>query len=53
MSIGKRIEASMIAARKKPVDIARHLKISESAVSQWFSTDTGPKSARVSDLARF
>ena len=53
MSIGKRIEASMIAARKKPVDIARHLKISESAVSQWFSKDTGPKSARLSDLARF
>jgi len=53
MGIGKRIEAAMIAARKKPVDIARHLKISESAVSQWFGKDTGPKSARLSDLARF
>lgn len=53
MGIGKRIEAAMIAARKKPVDIARHFKISESAVSQWFSKDTGPKATRLVDLARF
>lgn len=53
MGIGKRIEAAMIAARKKPVDIARHFNISESAVSQWFSKDTGPKATRLVDLARF
>lgn len=53
MGIGKRIEAAMVAARKKPVDIARHFKISESAVSQWFSKDTGPKATRLVDLARF
>ena len=53
MGIGKRIESAMMRAGKKPVDIARHLKISESAVSQWFSKDTGPKSVRLSDLAHF
>lgn len=53
MGIGKRIESAMTAARKKPVDIARHFNISESAVSQWFSKDTGPKTARLVDLARF
>ena len=53
MAIGKRIENAMIRAGKKPVDIARHLKISESAVSQWFAKDTGPKSVRLSDLAAF
>jgi len=53
MAIGKRIESAMQRAGKKPVDIARHLKISESAVSQWFAKDTGPKSVRLSDLAAF
>jgi transcriptional regulator with XRE-family HTH domain len=43
----------MVKAGRKPVDIARHLKISESAVSQWFSKDTGPKSIRLADLASF
>ena len=43
----------MQKAGKKPVDIARHLKISESAVSQWFAKDTGPKSVRLSVLAAF
>mgnify|MGYP000228709552 CR=1 len=53
MGTGKRIEAAMIKAGKKPVDIARHFKITESAVSQWFKKDSGPKSARLSDLADF
>ena len=53
MAIGRRIESAMQRAGKKPVDIARHLKISESAVSQWFAKDTGPKSVRLSDLAAF
>ena len=53
MAIGKRIESAMQRAGRKPVDIARHLKISESAVSQWFAKDTGPKSVRLSDLAAF
>jgi transcriptional regulator with XRE-family HTH domain len=53
MGIGRRIESAMRRAGKKPVDIARHLKISESAVSQWFSKDTGPKSVRLADLAGF
>ena len=53
MAIGKRIESAMIRAGKKPVDIARRLKITESAVSQWFAKDTGPKSVRLSDLAAF
>jgi transcriptional regulator with XRE-family HTH domain len=43
----------MIKAGRKPVEIARYLKISESAVSQWFSKDTGPKSIRLADLAAF
>ena len=53
MAIGRRIESAMQRAGKKPVDIARHLKISELAVSQWFAKDTGPKSVRLSDLAAF
>src|SRR5260370_33005309 len=53
MAIGKRIESAMIRAGKKPVDIARRLKITESAVSQWFHKDTGPKSVRLSELASF
>ena len=53
MAIGKRIESAMIKAGKKPVDIAKHLKISESAISQWFAKDTGPKSVRLSVLASF
>ena len=53
MGIGKRIEAAMLSAGKKPVDIARHFKITESAVSQWFAKDTGPKVTRYSDLAAF
>jgi phage repressor protein C with HTH and peptisase S24 domain len=53
MAIGRRIEAAMIRAGKKPVDIARRLKITESAVSQWFAKDTGPKSVRLSELAAF
>jgi transcriptional regulator with XRE-family HTH domain len=53
MGIGRRIETAMIKSGRKPVDIARRLKISESAVSQWFSKDTGPKSVRLADLAAF
>src|SRR5919197_5980801 len=53
MGIGRRIESAMIKAGRKPVEIARYLKISESAVSQWFSKDTGPKSVRLGDLAAF
>src|SRR6267154_127401 len=53
MAIGKRIESAMIRAGKKPVDIAKRLKITESAVSQWFAKDTGPKSVRLSELASF
>ena len=53
MAIGKRIENAMIRAGKKPVDIAKRLKITESAVSQWFHKDTGPKSVRLSELASF
>ncbi len=53
MGIGKRIEAAMIEAQKRPIDIARHLKITESAVSQWFAKDTGPKTGRLGDLAVF
>jgi|HubBroStandDraft_4_1064222.scaffolds.fasta_scaffold295694_1 phage repressor protein C with HTH and peptisase S24 domain len=53
MAIGKRIESAMKRAGKKPVDIARRLKITESAVSQWFAKDTGPKSVRLSELASF
>jgi len=53
MGIGKRIEAAMTAANKRPIDVAKHFKITESAVSQWVSKDTGPKSTRLSDLAKF
>lgn len=53
MGIGKRIEAAMIKAGKRPVDIAKRFKITESAVSQWFAKDSGPKTTRLSDLAYF
>lgn len=53
MGIGKRIEAAMTRAGKRPADIARHLQITESAVSQWFSKDAGPKTARLAELATF
>jgi phage repressor protein C with HTH and peptisase S24 domain len=53
MAIGRRIESAMIRAGRKPVDIAKRLKITESAVSQWFAKDTGPKSVRLSELASF
>lgn len=53
MGIGRRIETAMIAAGKKPVDIAKRFKITESAVSQWFANDSGPKVTRLSDLATF
>ena len=53
MAIGKQIESAMIRAGKKPVDVAKRLKISELAVSQWFAKDTGPKSVRLSELASF
>jgi phage repressor protein C with HTH and peptisase S24 domain len=53
MGVGKRIEQAMVSAGKKPVDIARLLGITDSAVSQWFTKDTGPKSARLNDLASF
>lgn len=53
MGIGKRIESAMIKAGKKPVDIARKFKITESAVSQWFAKDSGPKTTRLVDLADF
>src|SRR4051812_44854640 len=53
MGVGKRIEQAMVAAGKKPVDIARLFAITDSAVSQWFAKDTGPKSARLNTLATF
>src|SRR5260370_19421256 len=53
MAIGKRSESAMIRAGKKPVDIAKRLKITEWAVSQGFQRDTGPKSVRLSELASF
>lgn len=53
MGIGRRIEEAMKDAKKNAADIARHLKITESAVSQWFAKDTGPKTGRLSDLASF
>ena len=53
MAIGKSIESAMKRAGKKPVDIAKRLKITESAVSQWFAKDTGPKSVRLPELASF
>lgn len=43
----------MHRAEKSPVDIARHLGISDSAVHQWFAKDTGPKSVRFATLAAF
>lgn len=53
MGIGLRIKTAMEAANKLPVDIAKHLDITESAVSQWFTKDSGPKSARYAHLAAF
>lgn len=52
MGIGKRIKAAMDAAGLRPVDIARHLKIEDAAVHQWFKKDSGPRSGRIPDLAR-
>lgn len=53
MGIGKRIHAAMLAAGKRPVDIANHLGIKDAAVSQWFAKDRGPKSDRLPALASF
>src|SRR5215475_11547915 len=53
MGIGRRIKSAMLKAGRRPVDMARYLKISESAVSQCFSKDTGPNSVRLADLAAF
>lgn len=43
----------MQAAQKRPADIAEFLGITDSAVSQWFAKDSGPKSSRLPELARF
>jgi phage repressor protein C with HTH and peptisase S24 domain len=53
VGIGTKIKAAMEAAGKTPGDIAGHLGISESAVSQWFTKDSGPKSDRYKALAAF
>lgn len=53
MGVGKRIEQAMVAAGKRPVDIANLLGITDSAVSQWFNKDTGPKTTRLKELAEF
>lgn len=53
MGIGKNIEVAMNAAGKKAVDIAEFFDITESAVSQWFKKDKGPKSSRLPALAEF
>lgn len=53
MGIGVRIKRAMEAAGKLPVDIATHLGITESAVSQWFAKDSGPKRERLQQLATF
>jgi phage repressor protein C with HTH and peptisase S24 domain len=52
MGIGKNIERAMVAASLRPVDIARALGISDSAVSQWFAKDKGPSTDRLPQLAR-
>lgn len=51
MGIGKRIKEAMERATLLPVDIARHLDISDSAVHQWFAKDTGPKPTRYKALS--
>ncbi len=51
VGIGKRIEEAMHRAQLSPVDIARHLDISDSAVHQWFAKDTGPRSVRYETLS--
>ncbi len=51
VGIGKRIEEAMHKAQLSPVDIARHLDISDSAVHQWFAKDTGPRSVRFRALS--
>lgn len=51
MGIGKNIEAAMLAANLRPVDIARALGITDSAVSQWFRKDKGPRPEKLPELA--
>lgn len=41
----------MIRANLRPVDIAQRLGITDSAVSQWFSKDTGPEKKKMPKLA--
>lgn len=53
MGIGVRIKRAMEASGRLPVDIATHLGITESAVSQWFAKDSGPKRDRLQQLATF
>ncbi len=51
VGIGKRIEEAMHRADLSPVDIARALGISDSAVHQWFAKDSGPRSVRFTTLS--
>lgn len=53
MGIGRNIRQAMEAAGKTPVDIARHLEITDAAVSFWFANDSGPKASRLAKLASF
>lgn len=51
VGIGRRIEHAMKEAGKTPVDIARHLGISDSAVHQWFTKDSAPRNSRIPSIA--
>ncbi len=53
MGIGKRIEQAMSAAGKTQADIAKLFEITDSAVSQWFAKDSGPKRSRLKELADY
>lgn len=53
MGIGVRIRDAMEAVGKRPIDIAKHLKITDAAVSQWFAKDKGPRTNRLPMLAAF
>lgn len=51
MGIGVQIRRAMEANDKSAADVAKLLGITESAVSQWFAKDSGPRRERLSSLA--
>lgn len=53
MGIGTQIKRAMEANGRSAADVAKAMGITESAVSQWFAKDSGPKRDRLAALADY